>query len=123
VSDYLDGFLFVVETSVGKQHQVVRKYWWHSTFGTGCITSSGFMLQPNVQERDFGRYAPSLANLDPSTVRMFYLDLCRVAHDHGMTKHVGKEDLSKVASVAKTLFSFESFVFGSILDRTCCQIE
>ena len=83
VSDYLDGFLFVVETAVGKQHQVVRKYWWHPSLGTGCITSSGFMLQPNIQERDFGRYAPSLANLDPSTVRMFYLDLCRVAHDHG----------------------------------------
>jgi len=84
VSDYLDGFLFVVEPSVGKQHQVVRKYWWHSTFGTGCITSSGFMLQPNVQERDFGRYTPSLTNLDPSMVRMFYLDHCRVAHDHGI---------------------------------------
>jgi len=84
VSDYLDGFLFVVETSVGKQHQVVRKYWWHSTFGTGCITNSGFMLQPNIQERDFGRCTPSLANLDPATVRMFYLDLCRVAHDHGI---------------------------------------
>jgi len=84
VSDYLDGFLFVVETSVGKQHQVVCKYWWHSTFGTGCITNSGFLLQPNIQEQDFGRYAPSLANLDPATVRMFYLDLCRVAHDHGI---------------------------------------
>jgi len=84
VSDYLDGFLFVVKTSVGKQHQVVCKYWWHSTFGTGCITSSGFLLQPNIQEQDFGHYAPSLANLDPSTVRVFYLDLCRVAHDHGI---------------------------------------
>jgi len=84
VSDYLDGFVFIVETSVGKQHQIVRKYWWHSTFGTGCITNSGFMLQPNIQERDFGRCAPSLANLDPATVRMFYLDLCRVAHDHGI---------------------------------------
>jgi len=84
VSNYLDGFLFVVETAVGKQHQVIPKYWWHPSFGTGCITSSGFMLQPNIQERDFGRYAPSLANLDPSTVRMFYLNLCRVAHDHGI---------------------------------------
>jgi len=60
VSDYLVGFLFIVETSVGKQHQVVRKCWWHSTFGTGCITNSGFMLQPNIQERDFGCYTPSL---------------------------------------------------------------
>jgi len=84
VSDYLEGFPFIVETSVSKQHQIVCKCWWHSTFGTGCITNSGFMLQPNIQERDFGRCAPSLASLDPATVRMFYLDLCRVAHDHGI---------------------------------------
>jgi len=42
------------------------------------------VLQPNIQERDFARYAPYLENLDPSTVRMFYQDLCRVAHDHGI---------------------------------------
>jgi len=76
VGDCLDGFLFVIETEVGKQHQVVRKCFWHPPFGTGCVTSSGFVLQPNIQERDFARCAPHLKNLDPSTVRMFYHDLC-----------------------------------------------
>jgi len=42
------------------------------------------VLQPNIQERDFARYAPYLEDLDLSTVRMFYHDLCRVAHDHGI---------------------------------------
>jgi len=50
----------------------------------GCITNSGFVLQPNIQERDFGRYAPTLEGLDPSTVRAFYVDLCRVAHGYGI---------------------------------------
>jgi len=39
------------------------------------------------------------------------------------TKHTGEEHLSKNALAAKALFSFESFVFRSILDRTRCQIE
>ena len=30
------------------------------------------------------QHAPYLENLDPSTVRMFCHDLCRVAHDHGI---------------------------------------
>jgi len=42
------------------------------------------MLQPNIQEQEFGRYAPSLESLDPSTVRMFYIDFCQVAHDYGI---------------------------------------
>ena len=42
------------------------------------------MLQPNIQERDFGRYAPTLEGLDPATVRAFYVDLCRVAHSYGI---------------------------------------
>jgi len=42
------------------------------------------MLQPNVQEREFGRHAPSLDSLDLALVRLFYLDLCRVAHDYGI---------------------------------------
>jgi len=84
VGDYVRGFQFVVESSVGRSHHIVCAYCWHSTFGTGCITTSGFMLQPNIQERDFGRYAPSLEGLDPSTVRMFYIDLCCVAHDYGI---------------------------------------
>jgi len=40
------------------------------------------MLQPTIQEREFGRYAPLLESLDPSTVRMFYIDFCRVVHDY-----------------------------------------
>jgi len=66
VSDHLDGFVHVVE-----QHRIVRKLFWHPSLGTGCITCSGFVLQPNIQERDFARHAPHLENLDPSTVRMF----------------------------------------------------
>jgi len=84
VSDYLGGFVYVVKTEVDKLCQIVRKFFWHPLLRTGCITSSGFVLQPNIQERDFVRHAPYLENLDPSTVRMFYLDLCRVAHDHGI---------------------------------------
>jgi len=84
VSDFLGGFLFVIETEVNRRHQVVRKCFWHPSLGTGCVTSSGFVLQPNIQERDFARHAPCLENLDPSMVRMFHHDLCRVAHDHGI---------------------------------------
>jgi len=84
VSDYLDGFRFAVETAVGKQYMILRKCWWHPSLGTGCITNSGFLLQPNMQEWDFGRYAPTLEGLDPSTVRAFYIDLCRVAHGYGI---------------------------------------
>jgi len=80
----LDGFLFVIETEVNVGHRVIRKHFWHPSLGTGCITSSGFVLQPNIQERDFARCAPHLENLDPSTVRMFCNDLCRVAHNHGI---------------------------------------
>jgi len=39
------------------------------------------MLQPNIQERKFGHYAPLLEGL---AVRQFYIDLCRVAHDCGI---------------------------------------
>jgi len=84
VSDCLDGFVHVIETEVDKRHHIVRKFFWHPSLGTGCIACSGFMLQPNIQERDFARCAPHLENLDPSTVRMFHNNLCRVAHDHGI---------------------------------------
>jgi len=84
VSNYSDGFHFDVETAVGQTHTILRKCWWHPSLGTGCITNSGFVLQPNMQERDFGRYAPTLKGLDPSTVRAFYVDLCRVAHGYGV---------------------------------------
>ena len=80
VSDCLDGFVFIIETEVGKQHRIVRKHFWHPSFGTGCIASSGFMLQPNVQEWDFARYTPYLENLDPLTVRMFYQDPVSYTH-------------------------------------------
>jgi len=50
VSYFINGFKFVVETSVGHGHEVFCGYYWHSSFGTGCITASGFMLQPNIQE-------------------------------------------------------------------------
>jgi len=42
------------------------------------------MLQPNIQEREFGCHAPSLDSLDPTSVRLFHLDLCRVAHEYGV---------------------------------------
>jgi len=84
VSDYLDGFHLEVETSVGKTHRILRKCFWHPSLGTGCITSSGFVLQPNIQERDFGRYAPTLESLDLAMVRAFYVDLCCVAHGYGV---------------------------------------
>jgi len=63
---------------------VYRAYYWHSSLGTGFITASGFLLQPNIQEREFGHHAPSLTSLDPTLVRLFYLDLCRVAHEYGI---------------------------------------
>jgi len=50
VGDYIRGFQFVVESAVGRQHQVLRRHFWHPSLGTGCITSSGFVLQPNIQE-------------------------------------------------------------------------
>jgi len=84
VDEHIDGFQFLVESAVGRQHEIRRKHWWHPSLGFGCITSSGFLLQPNIQEQEFGRYAPSFESLDPSTVRMFYLDFCRVAHDYGI---------------------------------------
>jgi len=63
---------------------VFRRCYWHPSFGTCCTTSSGFMLQPNIQEREFGCYAPSLDSFDPALVRMFYLDCCQVAHACGV---------------------------------------
>jgi len=84
VNDFITGFVYVVETRVGLGHKIVRCFYWHPTFDTGCITSSGFMLQPNIQERDFGRYAPLLEGLDPLTICQWYINLCRVAHDCGI---------------------------------------
>jgi len=81
---FITGFAYVVETRVGLGHRIVRRFYWHPTFGTGVITSSGFMLQPNIQECDFGRYAPVLEGLNPSFFREWYVDLCQVAHDYGI---------------------------------------
>jgi len=53
VSDYLGGFVHVVEIAVDQLHRIVRKFFWHPSLGTGCITSRGFVLQPSIQERDF----------------------------------------------------------------------
>jgi len=48
---------------------------------------------------------------------------CHCVSNVRTTKHTGKENLSKDAPVSKTLFSLGSFVFWSILDQTCYQIE
>jgi len=81
INEFIDGFCFVVETRLNGGHWVTRLCFWHSTFRTSCVTSSGFMLQPNTQEREFGRYAPTLDGLDPLKLCQFYCDLCRVGHD------------------------------------------
>jgi len=83
VNEYIDGFCFVMETRLNRGNWVTRLYFWHSTFRTGCITSSGFMLQPNTQEREFGCFAPLLDGLDLLKVCQFCCDLCRVGHDYG----------------------------------------
>jgi len=82
MKDFIDGFKYVVESRAGHGHEIYRAYYWHSSLGTGFITASGFLLQPNTQEQEFGRHAPSLASLDPTSVRLFYLDLCKVAHEY-----------------------------------------
>jgi len=79
-----DGFRFVKETRISGGRWVTRRNYWHSTLGTDCITSSGFMLQPNTQEREFGQCASTLDGLDPSNVRQFYTNLCQVGHDCGV---------------------------------------
>jgi len=84
VNDFIIGFEFHVETRKNALSKVYRCFWWHSMLGTGCIAGSGFLLQPNIQERDFGRYAPSLEGLDPAKVRNWYLDLVRVGHNFGI---------------------------------------
>jgi len=83
-SVFVSGFAHVAERAIDDLHQIIRKFFWHPSLGTGCIASSGFALQPNIQERDFARCAPCLEDLDPSTVHMFCQDFCRVAHDHGI---------------------------------------
>jgi len=84
VGNFIIGFEFHVEVSQGHLRKVFRRFWWHSTLGAGCITSSGYVLQPNIQEREFGRYAPTLEDLDPAKVRNWYNDMVRVAHDFGI---------------------------------------
>jgi len=54
VGDFIQGVVCVVETRVNTVHQIVQRCHWYCTFSTGCITLSRFMLQPNIQERDFG---------------------------------------------------------------------
>jgi len=111
VNDFIDGFKYVVETSAGHGHEIYRAYCWHSSLGTGFITASGFLLQPNIQEREFGRHAPSLTSLDPTSVRLFYLDRCRVAHEYGMcvpayTKNIDQK-LRSLRSNAAILLQLE----------------
>jgi len=84
VGNFIIGFIFHVEISPGTFSKVYRRFWWHSALGTGCITSSGYVLQPNIQEREFGRYAPTLEDLDPAKIRNWYMDRVRVAHDFGI---------------------------------------
>jgi len=67
-SNFILGHVFVVETRLNIFGKICRCHWWHSTLGTGCITSSGFLLQPNTQERNFGRHAPTLGGLDSQLV-------------------------------------------------------
>jgi len=80
-SDFIHGFQHAVETRVNGGHRIVQRFFWHCTFGTGCITLSGFMLRPNIQKRKFGRCAPWL---DKSAVRQFYINLCQVGYDYGI---------------------------------------
>jgi len=39
VSDYLGGLVYVVEIAIDQLYQIVRKFFWHPSLGTGCITS------------------------------------------------------------------------------------
>ena len=82
--EFIRGYKYLVETRPNRGIWVKRRFWWHSTLGTGCVTSSGHVLQPNIQDREFARYAPMLDNLDPANVYQFYQDLCRVGHEHGV---------------------------------------
>jgi len=84
VGNFIIGFVFHVEIHPGTFSKVYRCFWWHSTLSTRCITSSGYVLQPNIQEREFGHYAPSLEDLDPAKVRNWYNDMVRVGHDFGI---------------------------------------
>jgi len=61
VSDHLDGFVCHVETAIDKQHQVVRKCFWHPALGTGCIRfrtstqhSRAGLCVPCTLSREFG---------------------------------------------------------------------
>ena len=74
--EYINGYKYVVENRFGYGTPVKRGFFWHSTFGTGAITASGFMLHPNIQERKFARNSPMLDSLDPANVFQYYRDLC-----------------------------------------------
>jgi len=91
VGDFIIGFKFHVEVRKGVLSKVYRCFWLHSTLGTGCIIGSGCLLQPNIQEREFGRYAPSLEDLDPAKVRNWYNDVVHVGHDFGICLLAYKE--------------------------------
>ena len=79
----VNGCAHIVKNRLGIGSPVVRGFYWHSTFGTGAITASGHMIQPNIQEREFARYAPMLDSLDPANGFQHYRDLCRVGHACG----------------------------------------
>ena len=82
--EYIQGYRHVVKPWSGHGIAVRHGFYWHSTFGTGCVAASGFILQPNIQEREFARYAPMLDSLDPANVFQYCRALCRVSHDYGV---------------------------------------
>ena len=67
----------------GQVARVRRKYFWHSSFGKGAITSTGLLLQPNTLEKEFMRAAPYMDTLDPNGIYRWYTNLVCVCHDHG----------------------------------------
>jgi hypothetical protein len=87
---YIDPYTYDVQTGIHpgtRQPRVleVRRHWyWHSSFGKGVIPASGLILQPNVSEREFMRAAPTLDELNPCSIHRYYVDLCKVAHAHGI---------------------------------------
>jgi len=82
--EHVDGCQHAVETSLNHDTWVHCGHFWHSTFGTGALTASRHMLQPNSQGREFGQHAPILNGLDPAKVYQCCCDLCRVGHAHGI---------------------------------------
>ena len=83
---YKTAFAYDVEVSQNRVLEVHRYYWWHPSLGAGVITSSGFLLQPNIQERDFSRCAPMLESLDPAMVHQWYQDFAANSRAGGVSQ-------------------------------------